>query len=170
VSKIAAAVLGCACLMLVAIPMSAQLIPHGNVYVGAAYAKSDIVTNRYGFKGWDASVEAIPFVRMPWLGLAFDGSGFYRAGISQYNFLGGPRIGIPKGNWRPFVHVLGGVQRLTSDGVRYRPSAIDFGGGTDYKLPFKNFSWRVQADYVHSRVLSAAQSEVRASTGLVWRF
>ena len=48
--------------------------------------------------------------------------------------------------------------------------AVDVGGGLDYKLPFRNFSWRVQGDYVHTRYLSAEQNDVRGSTGIVWRF
>jgi hypothetical protein len=46
----------------------------------------------------------------------------------------------------------------------------DFGGGADRRLPFKNFSWRLQFDYVHSHLLSANQNDYRGSTGIVWRF
>jgi hypothetical protein len=158
------------CLTLFAMPVSAQLIPHGNVYLGAAYARSDIVINKYDFKGWNGSAEVIPFPRFSYAGLAFDASGFYRAGITQYNFLLGPRLAVSYGKWRPFVHVMAGLQRVTTDGNHYNPVAVDFGGGVDYKLFFKNFSWRLQGDYVHSRYLSASEGEARASTGIVWRF
>ena len=50
------------------------------------------------------------------------------------------------------------------------PEPANVGGGLDYKLPFRNFSWRVQGDYVHTRYLSAEQNDVRGSTGIVWRF
>jgi hypothetical protein len=47
---------------------------------------------------------------------------------------------------------------------------VDLGGGVDYKLFIRNLSWRLQADYMHTRVLSASQNHVRASTGIVFRF
>jgi hypothetical protein len=170
VPKIAATGLALMCLLLFALPMSAQLIPHGNVYVGAAYGKSDIVVNRYSFRGWNGSAEAIPFSRFPHIGLVVDGSGLYRSGITQYNILGGVRVSYTFGKARPFVHGLAGEQRVTSAGNPYHSTAWDVGGGIDYKLFFRNFSWRVQADYVHANYLSAQEGEVRASTGLVFRF
>jgi hypothetical protein len=74
------------------------------------------------------------------------------------------------GKWRPFVHGMAGVQLVKVNDIRYRPLAVDFGGGADYKLPFRNFSWRFQADYLHTHLLSATQNDVRGSTGIVWRF
>jgi hypothetical protein len=168
--KTVAAVLGFLCLALFSLPMSAQLIPHGNVYVGAAYSTSNIVVNRYDFKGWNASAEVIPFSRFQYIGVVVDGSGFYRAGITQYNLLLGPRVAVSFGKFRPFVQAMAGVQRVTSSGTSYNPVAYDLGGGVDVKLPFRNFSWRLQADYVHTHYLSATQNDGRASTGIVWRF
>ncbi|HEY4902344.1 MAG TPA: hypothetical protein VIH89_02625 [Candidatus Sulfotelmatobacter sp.] len=174
-SKLAAAVLSLLCLILFALPSSAQLLPDGNVYVGGSHSLSEIVVNKYDFWGWNASVEDFPLSRFPYLGVVLDASGFYRPGITQYNFLLGPRFSKTYGNWRPFVQALGGLQRVTSDGNAYNPVAFDFGGGVDRKLHvsfwhFKNFSWRVQADYVNTRYLSAREIEFRGSTGLVWRF
>jgi hypothetical protein len=170
VSKFAAAAAALTCLILFSLPMSAQIIPHGNLYVGGSWAKADFVIRRDTYKGWNASVEAIPFARFSYVGLVFDGSGLYRPGITQYNILGGPRLSARFGKWRPFVHVLGGIQKINSSGNAYSPTAIDAGGGADYKLFFRNFSWRIQADYVHSRLLSASQNQIRASTGIVFRF
>lgn len=174
-SKIAAAVLSSICIILFALPSSAQLLPKGNVYVGGSHSLSEIVVNKYDIWGFNASAEDFPLSRFPFLSVALDASGFYRPGITQYNFLIGPRFSKTYGNWRPFVHALGGLQRITTDGTTYNPVAIDFGGGVDRKLSlhvwrFKNFSWRVQGDYVNTRYLSAREIEIRASTGLVWRF
>lgn len=169
-SKIAAAGLALTCLTLFATPMSAQLIPHGNVYVGGAWSKSDFILDRDTFRGWNGSAEAIPFHRFSQVGVVIDATGLYRPGISQYNILGGVRLAASFGKWRPFVQVLGGVQRLKSNGTSYQPGEVDFGGGADYKLPFQNFSWRLQADYAHTRLLSASQNHVRVSTGIVYRF
>jgi hypothetical protein len=173
VSKLAAAVLTWICFILFAMPASAQLLPNGNLYVGGSHAYTDVVVNKYDIWGWNGSAEAFPLSRFAFLGIALDASGFYRPGITQYNFLIGPRISKNYGKWRPFVHALGGLQRITSDGNTYNPVAYDFGGGVDRKvhlLRFKNFSWRLQADYVRTRYLSANEVEIRASTGLVWRF
>jgi hypothetical protein len=172
VSKSAATVLALLCLRLLSLPMSAQLVPHGNVYVGVSYAESYDVTVRYPFKGWNASAEAIPFSRYSFVGLVADASGLYNSshGITQYNFLIGPRFARMYGKWRPFVHAMAGLQIAPVNDVRYHPLALDFGGGVDYKLRFRNFSWRLQADYLRTHFLSAYQNDARASTGIVYRF
>jgi len=175
VSKTAAVVLAFLCLILLAIPLRAQLLPSGNVYVGAAYGDNvDVIpTNRYTFRGWNASFEDFPFTRRPYLGVVLDGSGFYRLGIHQYNALLGPRLSHNYGKWRPFAQALGGVQRTTSDNVTYDPIAWDIGGGVDRKFQFlfmKHFAWRLQFDYLHTHLLHAVQNDYRGSTGLVWRF
>lgn len=171
-SKTAAIILASACLMLLSVPMSAQLIPHGNAYLGVSYAESYDVTVRYPFKGWNASAEAIPLSRFSFVGLVLDGSGFYNTthSINQYNILLGPRLAHTFGKLRPFVHAMAGIQMVTVNDIHYRPLAVDFGGGVDYKLPFRNFSWRLQADYLHTHLLSANQNDARASTGIVYRF
>jgi hypothetical protein len=173
VSKTAAVVLGFLSLTLFATTSRAQLIPSGNVYVGVSESDSVDVVNRYTFRGWNASAEALPFPRFSFLGAVIDGSGFYRKGVQQYDLFFGPRISHTYGKWRPFVQVMGGVQRNTSNGSTHYPIAEDFGGGVDRKFHFlflKNFSWRLQFDYVHTHLLSANQNDFRGSTGLVWRF
>jgi hypothetical protein len=175
VSKTAAVVLAFLSVMLLATTSRAQLFPSGNVYVGAAYADSvDVVpTNRYTFRGWNGSVEDFPFSRFPHLSAVLDGSGFYRTGIQQYNLFLGPRLSMNYGKWRPFVHVLGGEQRMTSGGMAHDVVAEDVGGGVDRKFQFlfmKHFSWRLQFDYMHTHMLSATQNDIRGSAGLVWRF
>jgi hypothetical protein len=167
VAKLASIALALLSFMMLPTAMSAQLIPHGNVYVGASYSDSDIVTaNRMGLKGWNASGEAIV---LPHVGVVADVSGYYAPGIKQYNFLFGPRLAVSWGRWRPFAQALFGIQRITLNGNSYRPFAVDFGGGVDYRL-IKAFSWRVQGDYVHTNYLSAQQNDVRGSTGVVFRF
>jgi len=173
VSKTAAVVLAFLSLVLFATSSRAQLLPSGNVYVGVAYGDSVDVINRYTFRGWNASVEDIPFARYTHLGVVLDGSGFYRQGVQQYEVLIGPRLSFNYGKWRPFVHVMAGAQRTTSDGLTHYPIAEDVGGGVDRKFQFlfmKHFAWRLQFDYMHTHLLSATQNDIRGSTGLVWRF
>ncbi len=172
-SKSAAVVLAFAGLILFSIPMSAQfngLLPNGNIYGGVSYGQLTNVINKQSYRGWNGSFEALPFTRFPHVGLVIDASGFYRSGVTQYNFVAGPRLSITYGKWRPFVHAMAGVRHLNSSGFVYNPLVIDIGGGADYKIFFKNFSWRLQADYMHTHYLSATQNDYRASTGIVWRF
>jgi hypothetical protein len=176
VLKTVAVVLAFLTLTLVSANSKAQLIPRGNLYAGGAYASSEDVVNRLAFRGWDGSVEAFPFHRAGYVGIVLDGSGLYTKGaansgtIQQYNLVLGPRVSMNYGKWRPFAHVMGGIQQTKSGGNTYHPVAVDFGGGVDRKLPFKNFSWRLQFDYVHTHLLSQTQNEYRGSTGIVWRF
>ena len=171
--KLAAAALVFAGLVLSSVPMHAQfngLLPSGNVYAGVSYGQLTNVINQQSYKGWNASFEALPLVRFPHLGLVADGAGFYRRGETEYDIMGGPRLSSQMGKWRPFVHAMAGIRHLNSSGFTYRPLVIDVGGGVDYKLWFKNFSWRMQGDYMHSHYASANQNDYRASTGIVWRF
>ncbi len=172
-SKSAAAVLAFVVFILCSIPMAAQfngLLPNGNLYAGVSYAQLTDVINQQSYRGFNGSFEALPFTRFPRIGLVADGSGFFRSGVKQYNIVGGPRISMTIDKWRPFVHAMAGVRHVDSNTLIYNPFVIDFGGGVDYKLPFRNFSWRLQGDYMHSHYASANQNDYRASTGIVWRF
>ena len=172
-SKTAAVVLAFMSLMLFTTTSRAQLLPSGNVYVGASYADSVDVINRLTFRGWNASVEEFPFHRLSYLGVVLDGSGFYRQGVQQYNLLLGPRVSMHYGKWRPFVQLMGGVQRNEGGGVIHYPIAEDLGGGVDRKFQLfflKNFSWRLQFDYSRTHELHTTQNDIRGSAGLVWRF
>jgi hypothetical protein len=173
VSKIAAAVQAFVALTLFSIPMSAQLLPSGNVYAGVSYGQLSDATKQQSYRGWNGSAEAFPFTRIRHLGFVLDGSGFYRTNvtrITEYNGFIGPRLSTNYGKWRPFIHAMAGIRHINSGGFVSNPLGIDVGGGADYKLPFKNFSWRAQVDFIRSRSLSANQYDYRASTGIVWRF
>ncbi len=172
-SKTAAAVLGFIVFLLFSIPMSAQfsaLLPNGNVYAGVSYGHLTDVINKQPYHGFDGSLEAFPFARLPHLGAVLDGSGFYRAGVTQYVGVGGFRLSNNYGNWRPFVQAMAGIRHVTSYGFVYNPLVLDFGGGADYKLPIKNFSWRLQGDYLHGHYSAISQNDYKVSTGPVWRF
>jgi len=171
VSKTAAPLLALVGLMLLSMPMSAQILPRGNVYAGVSYGRlTDVIPPRQSYRGFEGSAEDLPFARFPHLGFVLDGNGYYRSGVTEYNALLGPRLSATYGKWRPFVHAMGGYQRLKSNGNVFTHIVIDFGGGADYRLWFKNFSWRLQGDYMHTHYLSSYQNDYRASTGLVWRF
>lgn len=169
-SKIAAAVAALLVLTAFSVPMSAQILARGNVYAGVSYGQFDDTVVAQSYRGWNGSGEDLPFPRLPHLGFVLDASGYYRTGVTQYNALFGPRVSGTFGKFRPFVHGMGGVQRVNSPPNLLTHYAIDVGGGVDYKLPFRSFSWRLQGDYIHTHYLSANQNAYRASTGIVWRF
>ena len=174
--KSAAAVLALLTLLLFPMASKAQLIPAGNLYAGAAYSSSEDVINRLSFRGFDGSAEAFPFHRYTYLGIVLDASGLFTKGVAntgtiqQYNAVLGPRISKNYGKWRIFADAMVGYQITRSGGETYHSIAIDGGVGADRKLPFKNFSWRLQFDYLHTHLLSENQNEYRGSTGIVWRF
>jgi hypothetical protein len=170
VSKTAAVVVAFLGLTLLATVSQAQILPRGNAYGGVSYADAGYVTTRYPFKGWEGSAEALPFARYPHLGFVLDASGYYRKGITEYNGFFGPRLSTTFGKWRPFVHAMAGIHRVDVNTIYRNPFAYDIGGGIDRKLWFRSFSWRLQGDYTHSKLLSAVQNDVRLSTGIVWRF
>jgi hypothetical protein len=173
VSKTAAVVLALLSLMLFSTASRAQLLPSGNVYAGVGYGDSVDVVNRLTFRGWEGSMEDLPFKRLSYLGVVLDGSGFYRTGVTQYNLVLGPRVSRNYGKWRVFADAMGGLQEAKSSGENFHTVILDFGGGVDRKfqlLFLKRFSWRLQFDYVHSHELSANQNDFRGTGGLVWRF
>jgi hypothetical protein len=47
--------------------------------------------------------------------------------------------------------------------------ATGLGGGFDYRL-MRVLGWRVQGDYLQTRLFRAKENNVRVSTGLVLRF
>lgn len=169
-SKTAAAVLALLALTLLSKPLSAQILPRGDVYAGVSYGQLTDVVNKQAYRGWNGSGEDMPFSRFPHLGVVLDASGYYRTGVTTYNAFLGFRWSVNYGKWRPFAQALGGGQRVNSDSNINTHVAYGFGGGADYKLWFKTFSWRLQGDYIHTHYYSASQNDFRASTGLVWRF
>jgi len=167
VFKIGAMVLVVACFAMIPGRASAQLIPQGNVYLGGSLGTFETLTNgRTNMKGWNGGAEWIVF---PHFGVAVDASGYYRSGITEYDFLVGPRVSATFGKARPFAQLLVGLARVNENGLTENPLATGAGGGVDYKI-FHNFSWRVQGDYLHTHYLNASQNNLRVSTGLVFRF
>ncbi|MFY9681149.1 MAG: hypothetical protein WA416_08280 [Candidatus Sulfotelmatobacter sp.] len=172
-SKTAAVVLAFLSLIAFTTASRAQLLPSGNVYVGAAYADNVDVVNRLTFRGFDGSLEDFALRRFSYLSFVLDGSGFFRQGVQQYNLLLGPQVSMHYGKWRPFVHLMGGIQRNASGGTTKYPVEEDIGAGVDRKfqlLFFKKFSWRLQFDYSRTHFLSATQNDFRGSAGIVWHF
>ena len=172
-------------LILFATLASAQ-IPSGNVFFGYSYYSTDLSSiNRVNTNGWEASVEG---KIIPFLGMVADFDGHYgsqtfgtvcavggicafNASFSENNYLFGPRISVSVAKLRPFAEVLVGAAHVNvSNGFGSDTSFADaIGGGVDYKF-FHLLAWRLEGDYVGTRLLGATQNNVRISTGIVVRF
>ena len=153
---------------------SAQILPKGNVFVGYSYNRLDLGGGDHGnLNGWIGSLEV---KLLPFVGVAADVSGHYGAPngvkIQAYNFLAGPRFSVSLGKVRPFLHGMAGGARMSTSIAGFSDSDTSFayvaGGGIDYKL--KLFRWRVQGDYLHTRLFGVKQGDIRLSTGLVFNF
>jgi len=163
---------------------SAQVPTKGNVFLGYSYFSSDLsLIDRANLNGWNASLEGRV---LPWVGLVGDSSGHYgsqvfgvvcttqpcplpivNANVREHNFLFGPRVSFSAGKFRPFAQALLGVGHVNSNGFGSDTSfATAIGGGLDYRL-VRLVGWRVQADYLQTRLFGARNNNVRLSTGLV---
>jgi hypothetical protein len=167
-------------------------VPGGNVFFGYSYYSTDLSSiGRASTNGWEASVEGKV---VPFLGFVADfdshygsqnfaegcampvGGGPYscpnvNADVTEHNFLFGPRVSFSVGRFRPFAEALfGGAHVDVNNGVGSNTSfATSFGGGLDYKI-IKPVAWRLQGDYVQTRLFGATENNVRISTGVVFRF
>ena len=131
--------------------------------------------------GWEA---AVSYNANHWLGLKADFSGHYKdlfpatAGTAAVSFdsftaVFGPELSYRGKSATPFMHALFGVNRLSvGSGPNNSDSAFAgaFGGGIDINLSDR-FAFRlVQMDLLLTRHGGQDQKNLRASTGIVFRF
>jgi len=170
---------------------SAQAASRANVFVGYSYYNTDLssIGRASAGVGWEASLEVKAF---HWVSLVgdmdthygtqafplcqvFPNSGLvctsYSADIIERNFLGGPRVSFPVGNFRPFAELLAGYAHVNAGNFTGTDNsfAAGLGGGVDCNVT-RRFAWRFQGDYLRTQFFGARQNNVRISTGLVLRF
>jgi hypothetical protein len=177
-------------LFLLPTPASAQAPTRVNVFGGYSYYNTDLSPlGRASTYGWEGTLEVKAFHWVSIVGdmdthygtqafplcQTFPTSGHvcstYTADIIERNFLGGPRLSLQMGNFRPFVELLAGDAHVNAGAFAGTDDsfASGLGGGVDSNLTHR-FAWRVQADYIHTQFFSAHQNTARVSTGLVLRF
>jgi len=128
------------------------------------------------YNGWSASFAR----RILWkVSLAADLGGHYGREFEVvdnrvHTFLFGPRVTLHDGRIAPFVHVLLGVSRLTSDagGPVFSENAFTWGGGggVDVRIN-RHWSARVfQIDYLNRQFFGEPADGGRISAGVVFRF
>jgi hypothetical protein len=154
-------------------------VPTIDVFAGYSYLRFDSkplgFSDQLNLNGWNFEL-ALPHI-YEGLGAVADVSAHYGHELTAYNFVIGPQYTFEVKNLRIFAHGLFGKSRdrLSFPGTsQLEPSnlarAIAFGGGVDVPLGEK-LSWRaLQADYVITSNFDGTQHNIRASTGIVYRF
>jgi opacity protein-like surface antigen len=164
---------------------------HISKFLGEEAAYS--AKGRGNLSGWNFSGEIKAF---RWIGVVADFNGTYGSvpinflfnpvvihnpptsvNTTFYTYLFGPRVSVKLGKIRPFAEALVGVasQSLNLgvlDSEDKSNLATAFGGGLDYRF-MKLLAWRVEADYVSSRLFkdqdfysAPVQRNFRLSTGI----
>ena len=159
-------------------------------------AGTPTASGRGNLNGWNVSAEVKVF---RWIGVVADFDGSYgsvpitgfssfifnpptHSDTSFYSYLFGPRVSVKLGKFRPFAEALFGVAYQNVHVDEFQPTtdthfATAYGGGLDYRIT-RRFAWRVEADYVGSRLFPRLQASpdskpvqhnFRFSTGLVFR-
>jgi hypothetical protein len=153
-------------------------------------SESSASAGRASLNGWEAS----PSVRLlPWLRAVGDvggvygtapvvfsgilGSGKLNVNTNLHTYLFGPRASASVGRLAPFGQALFGLAHqsvsanalITNVGQRDSAFTFDLGGGIDFRL-VSRVAWRVQADYLQTKLFNSTQHDPRVSTGIVLRF
>lgn len=150
----------------------AQILPKGNLFVGYSYNRLDLGNGTHAnLNGWIGSAELKIF---PFIGIVGDVSGHYGAPngmkTQEYNFLAGPRLSLSLGKTRLFIHALAGGARMSTSIAGFSDSDTSFAyaGGAGFEHKLSIFRWRLQGDYVHTRLFGTKEGDIRLSTGLVF--
>jgi hypothetical protein len=151
---------------------------------------SSASAGRASLNGWEASASV---VFLPWLRAVGDvaggygtvpvvfssilGSGKLNVNTNLHTYLFGVRASASVGRLAPFGQALIGLAQqsvsanafITNVGQRDSALAFDLGGGIDFRL-VSRVAWRVQADYLQTKLFDSTQHDPRISTGIVLRF
>jgi opacity protein-like surface antigen len=171
-------------------------VPGGNIFFGYSYESTNTsafgpslvasTATRPNLNGWEASFEG---KILPFVGIVADVAGHYGSQNlteitpngpetinvtgHQQEYLFGPRLSVPVGNFRPFAEAFVGVAHIHTGGTLPTPSntsfAYAFGGGLDYKI-IRPIALRLEGDYVRTSFFSNNQNNFRLGVGVVVRF
>ncbi len=165
---------------------AAQVPTSGNVFFGYSFYNTNMSSiDRANTNGWQATLEG---KFLPFIGFVADIDAHYgsqnfvtcppvpgpcstfNSGLSEHNYLFGPRASVSVGPVRPFAELEFGLGHAKLDaGPSDSSFAYAAGGGIDYKL-LRILAWRLQGDYVRTKFFGQHQGNVRLSTGIVFRF
>ncbi len=148
-----------------------------DVFGGYSYFNGSTsgVTSRYSLNGWNGQAT---YNFTPWLGATADFGGYYGSPFSlsahDTSFLFGPTVSLRTAHFTPYVHALFGVDNakvsLLGGSVSDTGFAMAVGGGLDIPVKGRLSVRAAQVDWLRETHFSAAQNNLRISTGLVFRF
>jgi len=166
------------------LPASAQHLYRVDLFGGYSYMRYDSTTlgfrNDSNLNGGNVSI-AWPSIYRG-LGFVADASGNFGDELRIYNFMIGPQFSYRKFGFTFFGHGLYGKSRGRFDlphqdiyGVHYSAYSslgrdYAYGGGVDKPFLKPHLSLRIQVDYITSDTFGTTQSNIRASTGIVYRW
>ena len=147
-----------------------------DIFAGYSYLRFDGASmglpHQSGLNGWAAT--GTWYFYKPWLGAVADFSGNYAKSyglaFNAYNFLVGPELAYRRPGHTIFIRGLIGMARnkisaATDSGLEYGG-----GGGLDINLRPHLAVRAFQADFLKARTFGVHQTNIRVSTGLVWRW
>jgi hypothetical protein len=154
-------------------------IPAAEVWGGYSYLRFESTTlgfsDQLNLNGWNGGI-SLPDLYQGF-GVLADVSGHYSTPLEQYNFLIGPEYSYQWKSFRISGHAMFGKARTrlrepgsTQLGPSTLNRSIALGGAVD--VPFtEHISFRIlQGDYLRSSAFGIDQSNVRLSTGVIYRF
>jgi hypothetical protein len=163
-----------------------KLLPNVDVFGG--YSHMALQSGGLGLgdftqmNGFEVSV-AVPHI-VKSLGVMADASGHYSSGLEQYNWAIGPTYKLEFTRFRVIAHALYGKAqtRFRDPGSTFiepsdRQRSLIFGVELDYPIGKRlnwrvgdKLMWRIQGDWVYTTAFNETLYNIRASTGLVYRF
>lgn len=160
--------------LVLAVPATAQN-SRADIFAGYSYLRFDSASlglpHQSNLNGWAAT--GTMYVYKPWLGAVADFSGHYGKSygfaFNTYNLLAGPELTYRRRGDALFLRGLVGVARNHISGAT--DTGLEYGGGLGIDIALRrHLSVRAfQADYLKSKTFGVTQTNVRVSSGLVFR-
>ena len=159
----------------------AEDFPAFELFTGYSYFRFVPEGSSNDLQGWNI---AVSFNKNQYSALVADFTGNYGKYNDRFNeledrqvkvhsFLFGPKFTLPEGRYVPFVQTLVGVYHINRGGVPRRNTENDFGCAFSFGLDIEaGEKMRVrpfQAEYVVVRSKGIFQSDIRVSSGVVFK-
>lgn len=147
-----------------------------DIFAGYSYLHFDSASmglpHKISLNGWAAT--GTVYVYKPWLGVVADFSGNYGKNyglaFNAYNFLAGPELAYRRHRNTIFIRGLVGVARNNVSAATDSGFEYGGGGGLDIGLRRHLAVRALQADYLKTHTFGVDQTNIRLSTGLVFRW
>jgi hypothetical protein len=159
----------------------AQDLPAYEIFTGYSYFRFVPTGSSNDLHGWNV---ALDFNKNKYAAIVADFTGNYGRYNDRYNQLTnrpikahsclfGPKITVPQGRYSPFIQALVGVYHVNYGGRQSRRTENDFGAAFSFGVDIsanKSISVRpFQAEYVALRAKAIIQSDIRVSSGVVFK-